>query len=81
MDTKKNSSKDPEEVQKIVECIRCIRALMNNKVGQNAILNSDESVKALVLCLDFSEAMELKYRHMVLELLTVLCGARHDGHR
>lgn len=75
------NSKDADEVSKIVECIRCVRALMNNKVGLNAILNSDDMIKSLALCLDFPESMELRYRHTVLELLTVICGARHDGHR
>lgn len=74
-------SKSADDVQLIVECLRCLRAVMNNQFGLAGVLRNDRALKAMCLCLDFPDAMPLPYKLTLLNSLTVLCGATHNGHR
>lgn len=74
-------SKDAQDFETIVEALRCIRALLNNKVGLKGVIQAEGAVQTMVLCLDLTEGIDTKASKMLLDALTVICGASSPGHR
>lgn len=65
----------------MIECFKCFRVLANTSVSLDSILSHVEALNTLVLCLDFPATMKAVHRILLLNLLTVICGCRKDGHR
>ncbi|CAJ0926832.1 13110_t:CDS:10 [Entrophospora sp. SA101] len=61
------------------QCVRCIKALMNSKIGRCNVLKSPSLILNIVFCLLFTPNNKL--RTQVAEILAVLCVWSLDGHR
>ena len=59
-----------ESIQ-LFECLQCLKAIMNNAVGMNAVISKKEVFSSICLCLRFiSRPLALE----VLEILSVSCN-------
>ena len=57
-----------------------VLCLLTCQVGLQDVLKRDKALNTMVLCLDFPDGVDLRFRTMLLNQLTVLCGSP-DGHR
>ena len=61
----------------MVECLECFRCIMNNIEGMDAVINTDDAIGALTLCLDFEFQ---RLTQLVIEILSVTCYSSEVGH-
>ncbi|GFN80727.1 inverted formin-2 [Plakobranchus ocellatus] len=62
----------------LVECVECIKAVLNSKIGLALLVENSESCKRLIKAMDTNNAMVKK---QVVELLSALCMYSPEGHR
>ncbi|KNC50204.1 uncharacterized protein AMSG_06348 [Thecamonas trahens ATCC 50062] len=79
LEAKTNERRSSRDIQTQEECIRSLRALMDNKEGREAILTFPDAVQTIAMALD-SPKVETKTN--VLELLSVVTVLpAHNGHK
>ncbi|XP_012943896.1 protein diaphanous homolog 2, partial [Aplysia californica] len=62
----------------LIECVECIRAVLNSKVGVSLLVQNSDYSRRLIKAMDTNNAMVKK---QVVELLSALCMYSDDGHR
>jgi len=76
-EVQKKEKKSQEDLEVITELIRCLRNLMNSRVGLTVVLNTDSSIKILIRSCDFvSDSTQAK----LLEFLAALSIVSEDAH-
>lgn len=68
----------PEEVEGMAECVRILKALMNNKVGLEGLLNTSHSIRPLCGALHHPDVQVVRLVH---QLLLVVLIHGQDGYK
>jgi len=80
-DLEKRKNKNVDDINRIFEIIKCVKTMLNNKMGIDSVFAVSGSIKTLALCCDFAPDTTAKQRISIFQLLTVLCASRFDGHK
>jgi len=70
--------KDQSDYLIIIDCINCIKSLLNSQAGIKSVMTTSHTFKLLILCLDTSYPAEL--RNLVLQLTAALTLLPQVGH-
>ncbi|KAF2076332.1 hypothetical protein CYY_002388 [Polysphondylium violaceum] len=70
--------KDQSDYSILIDCISCIKSLLNSQAGIKSVMTTSHTFKVLILCLDTTYPAEL--RNLVLQLTAALTLLPQVGH-
>jgi len=75
--SEKVKHKSNNDTEMIMECLKCLKTVMNNKAGLAEVVTTKESINKIALCLD---TPEITIKLIVYELLAATVLLHDDGH-